>query len=114
MAGARRFWVILAGDMPTAFRGNDRDALLPTLHQLQRTQPNITLKWLERNRIWTDPDEARDAQRAERDARVRRRPERRLGGGHADSRATPQIPRGVKRTRFKLPPRWDARDQRPP
>lgn len=109
MAASRRFWVILAGDTPTAFRGKDRDALLPTLHQLQRTQPDITLKWFERNRLWTDPGEARDAQRAERMTRRIRRPEWRPGGDHFDPRARPKTPRDVKRARFKQRARFKSR-----
>ena len=54
-------WVILAGNTPTSFRARDRDVLVPTFVQLQRTQPDVSLKWFERGRLWTSPAEARDA-----------------------------------------------------
>jgi hypothetical protein len=38
---------------------------LPTLHQLQRTQRNVTLQWFERNRLWASPEEAHEALSAE-------------------------------------------------
>ena len=97
---ADRFWVILAGTTPTSFRAQRREILLPTLHQLQRTQPDLSLRWFERNRLWSSPAEARDALNARRE-RPRRPREWRPGGEHRDPRERFQLTRDQKRARFK-------------
>ena len=101
MGKAFTFWVIVAGTTPTAFRARTRDVLLPTLHQLQRTQPDTSLRWCERNRLWTSPAEARDALRAGRQQRRTRKPDWRPGGDHQDPRARFELSRDQKRARFK-------------
>lgn len=94
------YWVIVAGAQPTSFRARHAEDLLPTLRQLQRTQPGAALKWFERGRFW-DSKEAAAAQ-----ARARRRPpdrgpDWRPGGNHADPRARYKLTRDQKRARFK-------------
>lgn len=107
-------WVIVAGTTPTAFRARTREALLPTLHQLQRTQPDSALRWFERNRLWASPLEAREALRARRTFRPARVPGWRPGGDHRDPRARYELTRDQKRARFKK--RLGARppESRPP
>ena len=95
------FWVILSGATPTSFRARERDTLVPTLRQLERTQPDVSLKWFERNQIWASPIEARDALVTRREQRPRRSPGWRPGGAHEDPRAKYKISRDEKRARFK-------------
>jgi len=101
MPPAHGFWVILAGETPTAFRARTRDVLLPTLYQLRQTQPTVSLRWFERNRMWTDPLEAREALRAARERRRSRPPGWRPGGSHKDPRERFNLTRDQKRARFK-------------
>jgi hypothetical protein len=106
------FWVIVSGNTPTAFRAREREDLIPTFVQLQRTQPDVSLKWFERNRIWSSPGEARDALAAVRERRRTtarpRKPEWRPGGEHKDPRQRYEKTRDQKRAQFK------ARQRRPP
>jgi hypothetical protein len=95
------FWVILAGAVPTAFRSPRREDLLPTLHQLQRTQQNVTLQWFDRGKLWESPEAARAALLAKRSEFRDRKPEWRPGGAHRDPRARYQLSRDEKRARFK-------------
>jgi hypothetical protein len=94
------YWVIVSGAHATAFRAREAEDLLPTLKQLQRTQPDAALKWFERGRVWASPEAAQDAL-----ARLRRAPRRdrawRPGGEHADPRARFAVSRDEKRARFK-------------
>jgi hypothetical protein len=101
MARNLGFWVILAGNTPTAFRGRDRSALLPTFKQLQRTQPTVSLQWFENNRLWSSPEEALAVFKARRAAEPRRAREWRPGGDHVDPRARFELTRDQKRARFK-------------
>ena len=39
------YWTILIDDKPTAFRAREREELQPTLVQLQRKSPNVTMRW---------------------------------------------------------------------
>ncbi len=91
-------WVIIAGKAPTAFRAKRREVLVPTLKQLQRTQPDAELRWFEGGRLWASPDEAEAA-------RLQRGPKRpatwRPGGEHKDPRARFELSRDEKRARFK-------------
>ena len=115
------YWVIVSGAHATAFRARSADDLLPTLKQLQRTQPDVELKWFERGRVWATPDAAREAF-----TRLRRGPRRdrgwRPGGEHADPRARFALSRDEKRARFKKrqirarvePPRPGGRTRKPP
>jgi hypothetical protein len=101
---AFKCWVIVAGKTPTAFRARTPDVLLPTLRQLQRTQPDTTLQWFERNRLWSSPLEAREAMRARRQMRpsgAGRGRDWRPGGDHKDPRARFKLTRDQKRARFK-------------
>ena len=72
------YWTILIDNRPTAFRAATRDELQPTLFQLRRTNPDTTLKWFARGRMWESPEAEREAQRLAR-SRVRERPEQRGG-----------------------------------
>ena len=103
MAKSHSFWVIIDGAVPTAFRGKNREDLLPTLTQLKRTQPKVVLMWFERGRVWESPIAARAALEARRsNPRPRdRKPAWRPGGDHRDPRAKYQISRDEKRARFK-------------
>jgi len=89
------YWVIVTGAHATAFRARSAEDLLPTLKQLQQTQPDVELKWFERGRVWASPEAAR----------LRRTPRRdrawRPGGEHADPRARFAVSRDEKRARFK-------------
>lgn len=97
------FWVILAGSTPTSFRARTRETLEPTLFQLQRTQPDVSLKWFERNRIWSSPIEAAEALARYRQERGRggRKTEWRPGGAHKDPRKRFEKTRDQKRSSFK-------------
>ena len=61
MPAQRPFWVILIGKTATSFRGKEREDLLPTLRQLQRTQTDVTLRWFERGKVWESPAAATGA-----------------------------------------------------
>lgn len=106
---AKRFccWVIVSGGQPTAFRSRDAESLLPTLRQLQRTQPESVLKWFDRGRLWASPEEARDALRARRRGPSSRGRDWRPGGSHADPRARYKLSRDEKRARFRRRQRQD-------
>jgi|SRR5579871_3837036 len=115
------YWIILDGSAYTSFRGRTREELLPTLRQLQRTQPEVALRWFERGRVWENPDAAKAAALAARTAKREPRGEGwRPGGSHADPRAKYELTRDQKRARFKRnqrrerlgPPARDDRDQR--
>jgi hypothetical protein len=95
------YWVIVVGTEPTAFRAKDAEVLVPTLRQLQRTQPDVEMKWFERNRLWESPEKAADAVRARRRTPERRGREWRPGGAHADPRAKYDVPRDEKREQFR-------------
>src|SRR5690349_919050 len=101
---AKRFtcWVIVSGQTPTAFRARQKDDLLPTLRQLQHTQPDTTLKWFDRGRLWNSPEEALEDLRARRrDKPKARGRDWRPGGAHKDPRARYQLTRDEKRARFR-------------
>lgn len=130
------FWTIIYANAPTSFRAATREELLPTLKQLQSTHPDAVLKWFARGRLWTSPEEAREAlfrQRATRPARrnpAERRPHRdageptgdrargrdwRPGGMHRDARDRFKVPRDVRRKRFAARVRRNAPvPKRPP
>jgi hypothetical protein len=118
MAKSFTCWVIVSGTTPTAFRARTRETLLPTLHQLQRTQPDTVLRWFERNRLWSSPLEAREALHAKRAFRQPRDRAWRPGGDHRDRRAKYELSRDEKRARFKrrqrAPLRKPGRGPRPP
>jgi|AP12_2_1047962.scaffolds.fasta_scaffold74743_2 hypothetical protein len=93
-------WVIIAAKAPTAFRAKRRETLVPTLKQLQRTQPDAELRWFEGGRLWSGPAEA-EAARAERRRMPKRPADWRPGGDHKDPRARFELSRDEKRARFK-------------
>ena len=101
MAKYFRCWVIVAGTQPTAFRAREADDLVPTLKQLQRTQPDVSLMWFERGRLWRSPEEARMALLDRRRTPSGRGRDWRPGGEHKDPKARPQVPRDEKRALFK-------------
>ena len=81
------FWTILIDNGPTAFRAASREDLLPTFVQLQRTNPNIAIKWFARGRLWESPEAEREARSRPKPALERRTHEWRPGGQHKDPRA---------------------------
>jgi hypothetical protein len=92
-----KFWTILLGTEPTAFRASDPAELQPTLRQLQRHRPEATIKWFEHGRLWASPEEAEAAREAA--ARVRRARDKswRPGGAHRDPRERFKKPRDERR-----------------
>lgn len=81
------FWTILIDNGPTAFRAANRDDLIPTFVQLQRTNPNIAIKWFARGRLWESPEAEREARFKPKPVPERRTREWRPGGQHKDPRA---------------------------
>jgi hypothetical protein len=106
-----RFWTILLGNEPTSFRAPDKDALIPTLKQLQRHNPEAVIKWYERGQLFGSPEEAEAAVSPERPRRPR---DWRPGGEHRDPRAAFKITRDEKRRRFKQRQWRDRQDAAPP
>jgi hypothetical protein len=114
MAGRHAYWVIVTGQDATAFRARYAEDLLPTLKQLQRTQPDAVLKWFERSRLWNSAEEAAAALKApRRPAGPSRGREWRPGGEHRDPRAKFQLTRDEKRARFKKRRAFKARPDGP-
>ncbi len=101
MAKSFSCWVIVADSKPTAFRARQAEDLLPTLRQLQRTQPHVELRWFERGRLWISPESAREASRLGRKRSPARGKDWRPGGSHVDPRAKYQLTRDERRARFK-------------
>ena len=92
------YWTIIAGGQPTAFRGRDREDLLPTLKQLQGKEPDARIVWFERGKVFETREDALADRRAPRERRPR---DWRPGGEHRDPRAKYDMPRDEKRARFK-------------
>jgi hypothetical protein len=105
------YWTILIDNKPTAFRARERDELAPTIYQLRRTNPDVTLKWFARGRLWDSPQAEREARSRPKPPPPQRGRDWRPGGAHADprdrfkkhgkppsrrrpERATPRKPRG--------------------
>jgi hypothetical protein len=84
------YWTILIDNGATAFRARDAQDLLPTLHQLKRTNPNVVMKWFSGGRLWDSPEAAQQARRrrpaAAATATEKRGAAWRPGGKHADPR----------------------------
>lgn len=96
------FWVILIGKTPTSFRAKEREDLVPTLRQLQRTQTDVTLRWFEGGKVWESPEAALGAAKlAATEAREKRTREWRPGGEHRDPKARFELTRDQKRAKFK-------------
>jgi hypothetical protein len=77
------YWTILAGGLPTSFRAADRDDLLPTLRRLQERHPDAEMKWFQRGKLWTSPEDARKEFHKVNTPRGR---DWRPGGEHRDPR----------------------------
>jgi hypothetical protein len=107
------FWIIVAGTTPTSFKARRAEELMPTLRQLQRTQPDTVLRWFERGRLWESPEAARDDQLARKKTAHERKRDWRPGGDHVDPRARFKVPRDIKRARFKERARRDRFDGPP-
>ena len=108
------YWTILIDRKATAFRARDRDDLLPTLHQLRRTNTDVVMMWFARGRLWESPEAELAARIASRQApKERRGPQWRPGGAHADPRARfkkgggrrPERPGGPFKKSGPRPPR---------
>jgi hypothetical protein len=95
-----RYWTILIGTEATAFRARKAEDLVPTLRQLQHTQPAAILKWYESGRLWDSPDAVQAERRARAAQRERRDVKWRPGGAHRDPRERFKVPREVKKRRI--------------
>jgi hypothetical protein len=86
------YWTILIDDKPTAFRAREKDELVPTLHQLRRTNPNAQMKWFARGKLWDTREQEqaarqwRKASDAERPRAEKKGRDWRPGGEHKDPR----------------------------
>jgi hypothetical protein len=80
------YWTILIDNRPTAFRAREQADLLPTLHQLKRTNPNAEMKWFARGRLWDTPEQAQWARTNLPKPMERRGRDWRPGGVHKDPR----------------------------
>jgi hypothetical protein len=80
------YWTILIDNRPTAFRARDREEMLPTFHQLRRTNKDVVLKWFARGRLWETPEAAQAAAHSTAAAREKRGRDWRPGGVHKDPR----------------------------
>src|SRR5688500_5010173 len=92
------YWTIIAGGQPTAFRGREREDLLPTLKQLQAKEPDAAIVWTERGKVFPTREAALEDRKAPRERRPR---DWRPGGEHKDPRAKYEQTRDEKRARFK-------------
>jgi hypothetical protein len=79
------YWTILIGNAPTAFRAHDRADLLPTFERLRQKQPDVTVKYFARGRLWESPEAARE-ESVRRPAAETRGRDWRPGGAHRDPR----------------------------
>lgn len=127
MAAPHNVWVILIGNVPTSFRAREREDLVPTFKQLQRTQPEVALRWFERGKVWESPEAARGAAllaaTEAKERRAKRAPSAgpargkdwRPGGEHKDPKARFELTRDQKRAKFKrnLIASNDAAEPRP-
>ncbi len=109
------YWTILIDNAPTAFRAQYREELMPTFHQLKRTNKDVTMKWFARGRLWESPDEARSADRSRHHAEKRDR-DWRPGSQHKDPRAqfATRKPGDRRSDRERDRERPDGRPERPP
>jgi hypothetical protein len=81
------YWTILIDNRPTAFRAREREELLPTLQQLRRTNPDATMMWFARGRLWDSPEAERQQVRKPPVTPEKRTRDWRPGGEHKDPRA---------------------------
>jgi len=95
------YWTMLIDGQPTAFRARKREDLLPTLVQIQRTNPAAEMKWFARGMLWDSPEAAAAALKRRHDETGNTRgPEWRPGGQHKDPRARFKKPREERRKLF--------------
>jgi hypothetical protein len=80
------YWTILIDNKPTAFRARNREELLPTLHQLQRKNPDAVMRWFARGRLWDTPEQAQWARTNLKNTGEKRGRDWRPGGQHKDPR----------------------------
>jgi hypothetical protein len=105
------YWTILIDNRPTAFRAREKEEMLPTFHQLRRTNKDVVLKWFARGRLWETPEAAQAAGRETAAAREKRGSDWRPGGAHKDPRD--RFKKAAKAPRGDRPSR-DRPDARPP
>ena len=82
------YWTILIDNSPTAFRAREKEELVPTLHQLRRTNKDVVMKWFARGRLWESRENERESwqrRKAPAEAETRSR-DWRPGGEHKDPR----------------------------
>ena len=106
------YWTILIDNRPTAFRAREQADLLPTLHQLKRTNPNAEMKWFARGKLWDTPEQAQWARTNLPKPAERRGRDWRPGGTHADPRKARQN-RGATSTRTQREKGTQSRPGRP-
>jgi len=106
------YWTILIDNGATAFRAKEQSELLPTLHQLRRTNKDVVMKWFAYGKLWDSPDDARRA-REGRVARERRGRDWRPGGEHKDPRARFAKPKSGRRFESRPPERTRVAKPRP-
>jgi len=113
------YWTILIDGTATAFRAREKDELLPTLHQLKRTNQDVVFKWFSRGQLWESPEEAQAALRAPKPVFEKRGASWRPGGKHVDPRERFKKKSGARSHKFDSsgPKRSDdsrpARESRP-
>src|SRR5262245_61590003 len=82
------YWTILIDQKATAFRARDQAELLPTVHQLRRTNKDVVLRWFARGRLWESPEqEAWATTNMRRSGAGARGRDWRPGGDHRDPKA---------------------------
>src|SRR5881628_968837 len=82
------YWTILIDRQPTAFRARDQQELLPTFHQLKRTNKDVLFRWFARGRLW-ESQQQEQAARRQRSVKFEtpRGADWRPGGTHRDPRS---------------------------
>ena len=101
-----KYWTILLGTEPTAFRAPFQEELVPMLKQLQRTNDDAVIKWFERGKLFDSPEAAEREREAEEGVRKSRGKAWRPGGEHVDPRDKYKIPRDVRRARMAQREGW--------
>ncbi len=101
-----KYWTILLGTEPTAFRAPFQEELVPMLKQLLRTNDDAVIKWFERGKIWDSPEAAESARAEEAGVSKSRGKSWRPGGDHKDPREKYKVPRDVRRARMAQREGW--------
>jgi hypothetical protein len=105
------YWTILIDNRPTAFRAREKEEMLPTFHQLRRTNKDVVMKWFARGRLWESPEAAEAAGRETVASREKRGRDWRPGGAHQDPRDRFKKERKAPRRDRPLRDRPDASSQ---